>query len=77
MKLLNKITNMYLYFILVVFILLIDNTGYYNILKFKWNIYVYTSVIYILVILLIIVFKILNHSISIKSLSLIKFIYLC
>ncbi len=67
MKLLNKITNMYLYFILVVFILLIDNTGYYNILKFKWNIYVYTSVIYILVILLIIVFKILNHSISIKE----------
>ena len=51
MKLLNKITNTYLYFILVVFILLIDNTGYYNILKFKWNIYVYTSVIYILVIL--------------------------
>lgn len=67
MKLLNKITNIYLYFVLVVFILLMDNTGYYNILKVKWNIYVYTSVIYIVVILLIIAFKILNHSISIKK----------
>ena len=67
MKLLNKITNIYLYFVLVVFILLMDNTGYYNILKVKWNIYVYTSVIYIVVILLIIAFKILNHSISIKE----------
>ena len=67
MKILNKITSIYLYFIFIIFILLVDNTGYYNILNFKWNIYLYTSVIYILVILIIVVFKILNHSISIKD----------
>ena len=72
MKLLNIITNIYLYFIFVIFILLIDNTGYYNILEFKWNIYIYVSVIYILVIFIISIFRILNHSIIINEIHLSK-----
>ena len=67
MKLLNKITNIYLYSIFIIFILLIDKTGYHNILYIKWNIYVYTTVIYILAILLTTVFKIIRSSISIKD----------
>lgn len=67
MKLLNKITNVYLIYVLVVFILLIDKSGYRNILVFKWNMYVIVSVIYILLILIITMFKILNKIISIKE----------
>ena len=67
MKLLNKITNVYLIYILVLFILLVDKSGYRNILVFKWNMYVIVSVVYILLILIITMFKILNKSISIKE----------
>ena len=69
MKLLNKITNIYLIYILIFFILLIDKSGYRNILVFKWNIYVYVSIVYILTILIISAIKILNKSLSIKEFS--------
>ena len=67
MKLLNKITNIYLIYILIFFILLIDNSIYSNILVFKWNMYVIVSVVYILLILIITMYKILNKSINIKD----------
>lgn len=67
MKLLNKITNIYLIYILIFYILLIDKNGYSNILAFKWNIYVIVSVIYILLVLIITMFKILNKSVNINE----------
>ena len=67
MKLLNKITNMYLYLLFIIFVLSIDKTGYHDILNFKWNIYVYTTAVYILIILIITMIKIINKSISIKE----------
>lgn len=72
MKLLNKITNVYLYFILIIFVLVMDNSEYTNILNFKWDIYVYGSVIYIIIMLIITLLKIINKSIDIKQISLNK-----
>lgn len=69
MKLLNRITDIYLIYVLLFFILLIDKSGYSNILVFKWNMYVYVSIVYILTILIISAIKILNKSISIKEFS--------
>jgi len=67
MKLLNRITNIYLIYIFIFFILIIDQSGYSNILVFKWNMYVIFSIIYILAMLIIAMFKILNKSISINE----------
>ena len=69
MKYLNKITNIYVFIILLIYPIIIGINGYKDILGFKWNFYVYVSIIYMIIVLLMLLVLIFKHKISINEFS--------
>ena len=50
---LNKLSEIYIFLILIVFPLVVDHTGYFHILEFKWNVFTLFTVSYIFITILV------------------------
>ena len=63
-NLFKKITNIYIFFIIIIFPLIVDNTGFFKILECKWHTYLYISIIYYSIILIIFLYYLLLKKIN-------------
>ncbi len=57
MNTLSIITEIYIFFIVILFPLMVDSTGFFKILEYKWKIYSMASFTYIFIILVYILYS--------------------
>ena len=73
-RLLETITDIYIFLIIIIFPLIVDKTGFFNILECKWRSYVAISGLYILAVILINVYYLIRYKIKLykKKLTMIE-----
>ena len=71
-KQLEKLTEIYIFLIIVVFPLIVDKTGFFKILECKWYSYVTISAIYIFMVLLVNIYYYLKYKVKLYQKKLTK-----
>ena len=72
-NILEKITDIYIFIIIVVFPIIVDKTGYYHILECKWKAFFYIFIFYVLALIIgLIINKIKTKSNYLKTIKLNK-----
>ena len=61
---LNKLSEIYIFLILIVFPLVVDSTGYFHILEFKWNVYFLLTVSYLSITVLVFLYFLIVKKIN-------------
>ena len=61
---LNKLSEIYIFLILIVFPLVVDHTGYFHILEFKWNVFTLFTVSYIFITILVFLYFLIAKKIN-------------
>ncbi len=75
-NILEKITDIYIFIIIVVFPIIVDKTGYYHILECKWKAFFYIFIFYVLALIIgLIINKIKTKSNYLKTIKLNKIQY--
>lgn len=70
-KILEIITEIYIVFLIILFPILVDSTGFFHILEFKWNVYTIGTSIYLLISILTIMYFLIIKNINLfKNLKL-------
>jgi len=64
LKILEMITNVYIFLIIVIFPLIVDKTGFFKILECKWRSYVAVSIVYIIAIIIVNIYYLIRHKIK-------------
>lgn len=74
-NILNKITDIYIFLIIILFPLMVDSSGFLKILECKYKCFITISSIYIVSISLIVIYNIIikNNILNIKKITKIKY----
>ena len=66
-KILELVTDIYIFLIIIIFPLIVDKTGFFKILECKWKSYVIITSIYIISVILINLYYLIYHKIKLYS----------